>query len=146
MSNQEQQELVGSHILVIEDEPTIRRFYERLFGPLGLETSFAPSGTVAMEMIESGRSYDVILLDVRLPGLSGREIWKLLQLKRPELCSRVIMVTGDILNEGTRQLLEDSGRPYLEKPFSTEDLLTTIKRVVLAPAPEEPNRDQRNAG
>lgn len=125
--------LGGKRILVVEDEPTIRRFYERLFGSFDLVMTFAPTGSIAMELLEAGRVFDVILLDVRLPGLSGRELWKLIEIKRPELRSRVILVTGDILNEGTRLLLEESGRPYLEKPFSTEDLVSVIESVIRNP-------------
>ena len=122
--------LKGQRILIVEDEPTIRRFYQRLFGAHELDTVFAPTGNVAVEVLESGQNFDVILLDVRLPGLSGREIWKLLEIKRPEMCSRVILVTGDILNASTRRLLEDSGQPYLEKPFSTEELFNAMIGVV----------------
>ncbi len=133
--------LSGKRILVVEDEPTIRRFYERLFGSYDLVVTFAPTGTIAMELLEAGRVFDVILLDVRLPGLSGRELWKLIEIKRPELRTRVILVTGDILGEGTRQLLEESGRPYLEKPFSTEDLVSVIEGVVRNPE-DKTNRDK----
>ena len=138
--------LEGRRILVVEDEPTIRRFYERLFSTYGLETIFAPTGNVAMEVLESGQSFDIILLDVRLPGLSGREIWKLLEIKRPEMCSRVILVTGDILNAGTRRLLEDSGRPYLEKPFSTEELLKAMIGVATRTSGGTDDRDRYMSG
>ncbi len=134
--------LRGKKILVIEDEAAIRRFYDRLFRRYELETVFAPTGSVAMEIIESGQSFDAILLDIRLPGLSGRELWKLLEIKRPELCSRVIMVTGDILTEATRQLLEESHRPYLEKPFSTEVLLSLIAEIANAAGDGPSSRNQ----
>jgi len=134
--------LSGKHMLVVEDEPIIRRFYKRLFGTYDLKMTFAATGSVAMDLLESGRTFDVILLDVRLPGLSGRELLKLIEIKRPELGSRVILVTGDILSESTRQLLEESGRPYLEKPFATEDLLSEIAVLLASPAEGDSNRDQ----
>ncbi len=143
MIHKEKSLLSGRHILVVEDEPTIRRFYERLFTAREMEITFAPSGNVAMDVIESGQSFDVVLLDVRLPGLSGRDIWKLMEIKRPELCSRVILVTGDILSEGTRQLLEESGRPCLDKPFSSDELISAIVGVLTAPPKGESERDQR---
>lgn len=138
--------LRGRRILVVEDEPTIRRFYERLFATHSMEIVFAPTGNVAMEVLESGQTFDVILLDVRLPGLSGREIWKLMEIKRPDLCSKVILVTGDILSDATRRLLKDSGRPYLEKPFSTEELLKAMIGVVNRPAGGTGGRGQSMSG
>ncbi len=128
-------------ILVIEDEPTIRRFYERFCDAQGYEPVLAPTGDVALELIESGQYFDAILLDVRLPGVSGRGLWKAMELNRPELCSRVIIVTADILSESTRELIEQSGRPYLEKPFSTQQLTEIIEAVLCMP-PGETGKDR----
>lgn len=128
-------------ILVIEDEPTIRRFYERFCDAQGYETVLAPTGDVALELLETGQSFDAILLDVRLPGVSGRGIWKAIELNRPELSSRVIIVTADILSESTRELIEQSGRPCLEKPFSTQQLSEIIEAVLCSP--DESGRDRR---
>ncbi len=128
-------------ILVIEDEPTIRRFYERFCDAQGYEPILAPTGDVALELLESGQYFDAILLDVRLPGVSGRGIWKAMELNRPELCSRVIIVTADIVSESTRELIEQSGRPCLEKPFSTQQLAEIIEAVICSP-PEESGRDR----
>ncbi|HSG81197.1 MAG TPA: response regulator, partial [Gemmatimonadota bacterium] len=129
-------------ILVIEDEPTIRRFYERFCEAQGYESVLAATGSLAMEIIDSGQVFDVILLDVRLPGVSGRALWKMMELSRPELCSRVIMVTADILSESTRELIEQSGRPYLEKPFSTQQLADVIEAVLRVPR-EKPGHGRR---
>lgn len=131
-------------ILIVEDEPTIRRFYKRFCAAHGYHPVLAPTGSIAMEILESGQMFDVILLDVRLPGVSGRALWKMIELNRPELCRRVIMVTADILSESTREFIQQSGRPYLEKPFSTEDLTELIEAVLNAP-PEE-KRDRRCGG
>jgi DNA-binding response OmpR family regulator len=126
-------------ILIVEDEPTIRRFYERFCEAHGFEPVLAPTGTAAMEILESGQDFDVVLLDIRLPGVSGRALWKMMELNRPELCPKVIMVTADILSESTHQLIENSGCLYLEKPFSTEQLMSSIQRVLRSP-PHEPGK------
>lgn len=121
---------VSPRVLVVEDEPIIRRFYERFCESQGYTAVLAPTGNAAMELLESSRDFDVILLDVRLPGVSGRALWKMMELNRPELCSRVIMVTADILSESTAELIETSGRPYLLKPFSTEQLSAAIEDIL----------------
>ena len=116
-------------LLAIEDEAAIRRFYERFFESHDYELVLAPTGTVALELLRGGAEFDVILLDIRLPGVSGRALWRWMEMERPELCSRVVVVTGDILGESTRELVEQINRPYLEKPFSTPELLSTVRSV-----------------
>jgi DNA-binding response OmpR family regulator len=133
VSSQDRSTAGPPSVLIIEDEPTIRRFYERFCETQGYKSVLAPNGSVAMEILDSGQMFDVILLDVRLPGVSGRALWKMMELNRRELCSRVIMVTADILSESTRDLIEGSGRPYLEKPFSTQQLADVIEAVLRAP-------------
>ncbi|NIR46573.1 MAG: response regulator [Gemmatimonadetes bacterium] len=129
-------------ILIVEDEPIIRRFYERFCAAQGYDPVLAPSGNIAMEILEAGRRFDVVLLDIRLPGVSGRELWKWIELNRPELCGRVIMVTADILSESTREFIRKSGRPYLEKPFSTDQLTELIEGILEAPS-DRPGSNRR---
>ncbi|UCF19453.1 MAG: response regulator [Gemmatimonadota bacterium] len=117
-------------ILAIEDVATIRRFYDRFGEAYGYDITLAPTGTAALSILESGQDFDVILLDVRLPGVSGRALWKTMELTRPELCPRVVMVTADMMSENTQQLVRDTGCPYLEKPFSTQQLELMIRRVL----------------
>jgi len=117
-------------ILAVEDEPTIRRYYERFGAAYGYEIILAPTGTAALEILEAGHDFDVILLDVRLPGVSGRALWKMMEINRPELCSRVLMVTADLMSESTTQLIEESGCAFLEKPFATEELRESILKIL----------------
>lgn len=129
MNGHSEPALERPRILAIEDEPAIRRFYERFFETQDYELVLAPTGTVALELLQGGAVFDVILLDIRLPGVSGRALWRWMEMERPELCGRVIVVTGDILGESTRELVEQIQRPYLEKPFSTPELLSTVQAV-----------------
>jgi DNA-binding response OmpR family regulator len=135
---------VSPKILIVEDEPILRRFYRRFCATQGYRPVLAPTGSIAIEILESGQNFDVVLLDVRLPGVSGRALWKMIELQRPELCGRVIMVTADILSESTREFIQASGRPYLEKPFSTEELTRLIESILNAPS--ERKRGRRLGG
>ncbi len=117
-------------ILAVEDEATIRRFYERFGEAYGYDITLAPTGTAALRILESGEDFDAILLDIRLPGVSGRALWKTMELTRPELCPRVVMVTADMMSETTQQLVRDTRCRYLEKPFSTEQLERVIRQVL----------------
>lgn len=128
-------------ILAIEDDPAIRRLYQRLFDLHDYDLVLAPSGTAAMETLRGDRGFDVILMDIRLPGVSGRALWKWMELEHPELCRRVILVSGDILGESTQNLIDETGRPFLDKPFSTPELLQLIEAVRTS-AHNDPNQDR----
>jgi CheY-like chemotaxis protein len=56
-----------------------------------------------------------------MPGVDGRDIYRFLQANRPELIERLVFASGDIMNETHRTLLEESGCPFLSKPFSLEE-------------------------
>ncbi len=125
---------VGSagRILVVEDEPSIRLFYERFLTPMGYEVRAVSLAEDARELILSETEFDVLLVDIQMPGIGGRGLWRFIGENRPEYQVRTIFVTGDILGPKTRELLEKSGRPFLFKPFENRQLLQHILETVEA--------------
>jgi DNA-binding response OmpR family regulator len=73
--------------------------------------------------------YDLIILDVKLPGLSGIELHKILKETMPSLVRRVIFITGDVIGQDTLNFFSESKVPYLMKPFHIEDLDKAINEV-----------------
>lgn len=122
----------AGRILVVEDEPSIRLFYERFFTPLGFYVRAVPSAEEAREVLLADAEYDVLLLDVQMPGIGGRGLWRLIGQERPQYQSRTLFITGDILGPKTRELLERAGRPYLFKPFDNNLLLEHVRATVEA--------------
>lgn len=61
-----------------------------------------------------------------MPGMTGRDFFTALSSSRPEMTSRIVFVTGDIVTHETRAFLENTGRPAIEKPFD----LAEVKRIV----------------
>jgi CheY-like chemotaxis protein len=61
-----------------------------------------------------------------MPGMNGREFYDIVKQKYPVLQSRVVFVTGDLLNEETHGFLQSTGNPHLGKPFN----LTSVKQAV----------------
>jgi two-component system, NtrC family, sensor kinase len=116
-------------LLVVDDEPAIRSAIVRYFAGLGHTVDAAATGAEAYALIES-RRYDVLLLDLRMPDMSGDAIYRDLLERDPTHASRVIFLTGDFQSDSTRRFIQESGRASVIKPFTFDELT----RAVLAQA------------
>lgn len=114
---------MGAHILVVEDEEKLARFVELELLHEGYEVSKAANGRVALEMAAAGQ-FDLILLDIMLPGLNGLEVLRRLQQDNP---TPVILLTArDAVMDKVAGL--DAGAvDYITKPFAIEELLARIR-------------------
>ncbi len=127
------QEPAGSHtrMLVVDDEPSIRELLKAILEPMGHRVDDAADGRSAIERVKANR-YGVILLDVRMPDMSGLEVFQQLKEIAGSITSRVVFMTGDLMAEETRALLEETGAPALAKPFESKDLMLAVERVLKA--------------
>jgi len=119
----------GGRILVVDDEPAILAFLKKLLGSEGYDVATAGSGREALEMIKEQR-YNLIICDIKMPGLSGAELYDELGGIAPSLQKRVIFITGDVIGPGTREFLKKTRVPYINKPFDTAGLKKEINRVI----------------
>ena len=78
----------------------------------------------------SKRSYDVVISDVRLPGIDGAALYTWMAQNKPELCARTAFVTGDTLGQASERFLADAQRPLLEKPFLPTDVRRLIEELL----------------
>ena len=119
-------------ILIIEDEEKFARFVEMELTYEGYEVNKAHHGRVGLEMAESG-DYDLVLLDVMLPGLSGMEVLR--RLRRTSSVPVIMLTARDSVMDKVSGL--DSGADdYITKPFAIEELLARIRTVLRkVPAP-----------
>jgi DNA-binding response OmpR family regulator len=119
-------------IYIIEDEKDISNLYKLLFEREGMEVeSIVTSGKVALEEIENLKeklSDIVFIIDNRIPEKSGLEVAQRLIEISPELKNQIIIATAD--DTISKDQVEDLGIPhFLRKPFSLEDLLSTIDTI-----------------
>lgn len=114
---------MGAHILVVEDEEKLARFVELELVHEGYMVSKSANGRDALGMAVSGE-FDLILLDIMLPGLNGLEVLRRLQQDRP---TPVILLTArDAVMDKVAGL--DAGAvDYITKPFAIEELLARIR-------------------
>ncbi len=116
-------------VLIVEDEPQISRVCERVLTGEGLEVDIALDGKIAQGMIEK-KDYDLCLIDMRTPAMSGKELYYWLKEKHPQMAEGVIFTTGDVMGEESRSFLEQTARPFLPKPFTPEELRVIIKETL----------------
>jgi two-component system NtrC family sensor kinase len=115
----------GLRILVADDEAPIRLALERFLSAEGHQVCHVSSGSDALDRA-SKEPFDVILLDMRMPDVSGQQIFERWARERPDLTSRVIFITGDIVSADLQRFLTDTGRPFLAKPFDFEAILRVL--------------------
>jgi len=119
----------AKRILVVEDEPAICNICRRVLTSEGFEVDIAVNGKVAQDMLE-GKQYSLCLVDIRTPEMNGKELYQWLQEKHPQLASRVIFTTGDVMRGDTQSFLEQAARPFLLKPFTPEELKAIIRETL----------------
>jgi len=118
-------------ILVVEDEPAICEVCQRVLTDEGFEVDTAINGKVAQDMIEEKR-YDLCLIDIRTPTMNGKELYQWLQEKHPQLATRVIFTSGDVMGGDIQSFLELAGRPFLPKPFMPDELKAILREALKA--------------
>ena len=121
-------------ILVADDEETIAELVANLLSKEGHHVDRALSGAEALELLSSAK-YDLIVSDVRMPGLGGKELYRLLADKGRNMQERVIFITGDTSNPDTQDFLAETGAVHISKPFTLDELKRVIHRVLDAIPP-----------
>ncbi|WP_104982732.1 hybrid sensor histidine kinase/response regulator [Sorangium cellulosum] len=118
-------------VLIVEDEASLARALESQLGRVH-QVALAPSADAAMGMLAGGQRFDVVLCDLRMPGMSGDVFYTRIRESDPALAQGFIFMTGVGFGADIERFLSSAGRPLLEKPFSAEDALSAIAEVVTA--------------
>jgi len=117
---------MSSRILIIEDEEKIARFVELELGYEGYNTTKAFDGRTGLELAETGE-FDLVLLDVMLPQLSGMEVLR--RIRRTSSVPIIMLTARDSVVDKVSGL--DSGASdYITKPFAIEELLARIRTAL----------------
>jgi PAS domain S-box-containing protein len=126
---EELKKVTKAKILVVDDEPVIRQFISQVLSEQGHTVETADSAAGALKMVKAKR-YRLILLDIKMPGISGVELYKQFQKIAPSLTKRVAFITGDVMGKRTIAFLNKTKAPYLMKPFDARELKTAINRIL----------------
>ncbi|MDV2988932.1 MAG: response regulator [Dehalogenimonas sp.] len=117
-----------NRILVADDEASICEICFRVLSGLGLEVDCCPNGQEAWEKI-TRTDYAIILLDIRMPIASGKDVFQHIKQELPDLVERVILTSGDLMNNDTSNFVQKTGRPFLPKPFTPDELTAVVKEL-----------------
>jgi len=119
--------------LLVDDEPVIRFALRRFFQRQGWAVDEAEDGRAALALLLDGDGptdpYDVVITDLRMPGLSGIELHARLERERPELLRKLILSTGDAVSPEAAAFLRRAACPVLSKPFELAELRAMVERV-----------------
>ena len=121
----------GGHLplLLIEDERSVMDFIRTALERNGYACRAASSAAEGIRALETGR-FSGIISDMRTPGgASGADVHAWIVAHRPELKERMLFITGDTVNEETMKALQNTGVPYIEKPFRVQELIKTVERI-----------------
>jgi CheY-like chemotaxis protein len=116
-------------ILLIDDEPSFVSALARLLRQDGSTVDTAADGHLALTQLHEHR-YDVVLCDLRMPGLDGVEFYAMLSQHHAYLRKRVLFLTGDTLGAESQAFLAQCGQPWVYKPCKAADIRTAIQQML----------------
>jgi DNA-binding NtrC family response regulator len=114
-------------ILVVDDEETVRRSYARILGEMDCDAQSAVDGAQALHAMEQ-RPFDVVLLDLRMPGPHGLDVLKAIKGRWP--ASEVVVITGYPTIESAREALRLGACDYLAKPADPDDVIDAARAAM----------------
>ncbi len=113
--------LQGKRVMVVDDEAFLLECLVDAIGSWGCEVTACALASEAVQKLQAG-AYDCIVSDIRMPGLSGIQLFEWIQANQPEMAYRILFTTGDSFDPDTRAFLERVNVPHLGKPFDLKKL------------------------
>jgi PAS domain S-box-containing protein len=123
--------LAGRRVLLVEDEAPLREIGCEVLEAEGCQVVAVGNGQEALAHL-AREFFDVVVSDVKMPGLSGLEVYRRACALHPALRLRFLFVTGDAVRPETALFLEQTGCAHLEKPYNVDQLVRRVADVVSA--------------
>ena len=114
---------MSAHILIVDDENTLRYFLKRTLEDEGYQVSEAADGQTALDLLER-QTFDLALVDLRMAGVDGLEVMRQFRQRSPE--TQIIIVTAYASVPSAVEALRHGAHDYLTKPVNTEELLASV--------------------
>jgi PAS domain S-box-containing protein len=116
----------GATVLVVDDDPDVRRFVVDLLADSGYAVSAADDGPSGLRALNEQGPFDLLLLDFAMPGMTGSEVARSARALEPH--QPILMMTGYLEHEAV--LSELGAQPMLQKPFDPSDLLIRVSNLI----------------
>jgi DNA-binding NtrC family response regulator len=114
-------------VLLVDDETEFLEMIGKRLVRRGVDLAVADSGFKALEILEN-RDFDVVVLDVKMPGMDGVRVLQEIKRRKPELA--VVLLTGHADLDTAMQGMDSGAFDYLMKPVVLEDLLVRLREAV----------------
>jgi PAS domain S-box-containing protein len=121
--------LMGKRILVAEDELLVQELLAKVLTADGAHVTLAMDGEEAWNQLAMA-DYDLIVADLRMPNVDGKELYERVAEERPEMLRRFVFATGDLLREDSIAFLQDLPNRILTKPLELETVRRILSQVV----------------
>jgi two-component system NtrC family sensor kinase len=119
----------GRRILVVDDEANLADMIREALEAEGHHVDAACDGRTAAGLLRES-SYDLIISDLKMPNMGGRELYEEISRRDPSLARRIIFSTGDSVSPETQAFFREVGNLYLTKPFNLAELYRTVHRAL----------------
>jgi DNA-binding NtrC family response regulator len=120
--------LVPERVVVVEDESGVRALLEEVLTGAGYHVTGYAGAAQALDALSSGEDVDLVITDLRMPGLGGERLLAELRTRRPEVNVVVITAFGSI--GSAIEMVKAGAYDYLTKPFGSDELLLTVQRAM----------------
>lgn len=124
----------GPRVLVVEDDSALLELIVGVVKRAGYITDQAANGQEALRHLPVHR-YDLILCDLRMPAMDGPALYREVQQRFPDAAPRIVFMTAHQNVEEFVPFLKEASAPVLQKPFSVEELKSTVAQIVGPPSP-----------
>ena len=118
-----------ARILVVDDNALNRKVIEGFLEPALIQIDDVESGSEALEMIDI-KTYDLVLMDLRMPGMDGTETLRKIREDYPDFDTPVVVLTADIMNDVKEKLLKQGFADFIPKPVNSSSLYDAIARLI----------------
>jgi len=112
---------------VIEDELSICEVCIKALSSKGYRIDIANNCSLGQQKLDKS-DYDLVLIDIRTPVMNGKELYNSILKNHPHMKDKVIFTTGGIIGDDIPLFLKKSGRPFLPKPFTPNELRETVEQ------------------
>lgn len=122
-------------ILVVDDEGMIRRLLVQVLGALGYRIESVASGELALRILEDDPGIELVITDIRMPGMSGQDLAEWVVRKRPDVLLVCMSGSPDDRDGRLRRLIDRGLVTFLPKPFVPTQVMKVVQRLLPVPFP-----------